>query len=110
MKKSAFLFFSLFLSSLFAFVVTGQEPVKVKRLSSPITFDGYPYEAAWSDIPMFEMTQNQPNFGEQPSEQSEIMIAYDDQYLWVGARLFMQDATKIVATSKQRDEMSRSSD
>ena len=110
MKKAAFLFFSLFLSSALLTLATGQEPVKVKRLTSPVDFDGYPYEAAWNDIPYFEMTQNRPNFGVEPSERSEVMIAYDDQYLWIGARLFMQDATKIVATSKQRDAISRSSD
>ena len=32
-------------------------------------------------------------------------MAYDDEYIWVGARLFMKDASKITFKSKERDEL-----
>ncbi|MBN1158695.1 MAG: hypothetical protein JXA61_04890, partial [Bacteroidales bacterium] len=41
-----------------------------------------------------------------PIEKSEIMITYDNEYVWIGARLYMQDATKIEITSKKRDDTS----
>ncbi len=88
----------------------GQQPVKIQRLSAPVEFDGRPFEEAWNGLEYFTMVQNRPNFGQQPTERSEVMIAYDDQYVWIGARLYMQDASKIVAASKKRDEYSRNSD
>ncbi|MBN2480784.1 MAG: carbohydrate binding family 9 domain-containing protein [Bacteroidales bacterium] len=110
MKRLISLSFIVLLSVCAAHHLIGQDAVKITRLSSPVEFDGYPYEEAWNNIEYFTLTQNRPNYGAEPSERSEIMIAYDDEFLWVGARLFMQDATQIVATSKKRDEMSRSSD
>ena len=90
--------------------VSGQDATSIKRLSSPVEFDGMPNEAAWNGLDFFPMTMARPNFGLAPTERSEVMITYDDQYLWVGARLFTKDASKIRATSKKRDEQSRNSD
>jgi len=102
----------LFLSITFTGVlhVNAQVNTKIQRLQSHVEFDGIPDEEAWNGIDYFPLTMNRPNFGLEPSERSEVMIAYDDQFLWVGARLFMNDATKIVATIKKRDETGRSSD
>lgn len=104
------LYFMLLLSTCFFLEGTGQDAVKIARLSGQVEFDGYPYEEAWNGLEYFPLTMHRPNYGTEPSEKSEVMIAYDTEYLWIGARLFMSDATKIIATSKSRDEMSRSSD
>jgi hypothetical protein len=82
----------------------GQEAVSIKHLTSPIEFDGVPKEAAWSELEMFPMTMHRPNFGSDPSEVSDIRIGYDDLYLWVGASLYMRDATKIFDATKKRDD------
>ena len=84
---------------------TGQEPVQIKRLSSAIVFDGIPNESACETMDQFPMTMHRPNFGNEPSEQSDVRIGYDDEFLWVGASLYMKDASKIFAATKKRDEM-----
>ncbi len=81
-----------------------QETVRINRLTSTVEFDGIPDEAAWEVLSNFPLTMHKPNFGSQPSELSEVMIGYDDQFLWIGARLFMEDASKIFTVSKKRDE------
>jgi hypothetical protein len=82
-----------------------QDPVKIKRLAEPVTFDGNPFEKAWSTVVMYPLTGHRPNYGKDPSEKTEVMVGYDDTYLWIGARLFMNDATKIFAVTKKRDDM-----
>lgn len=82
----------------------GQAPVKIKRITSPVAFDGMPFEAAWKSADPFTLVMHRPDFGQLPSEQSEVRIGYDNEYLWVGASLFMKDASKIFAATKKRDE------
>jgi hypothetical protein len=76
----------LFLSIMFTGVlhVNAQVNTKIQRLQSQVEFDGIPDEEAWNGIDYFPLTMNRPNFGLEPSERSEVMIAYDDQFLWVG--------------------------
>ncbi|MEA3461992.1 MAG: DUF5916 domain-containing protein, partial [Bacteroidota bacterium] len=58
----------------------------------------------------FPMIVHTPNYGAEPSELSEVMVGYDQNYLWIGARLFSKDPDNITSTSKKRDERSRNSD
>jgi hypothetical protein len=81
-----------------------QEPVRIKRLAETVTFDGMPSENAWNTLDQFTMTMHKPNFNALPSEKSEVMIGYDDEFLWVGARLYVKDVSKIFATTRKRDE------
>ena len=88
----------------------GQEKVEIQRLSSEVNFDGKVDEQAWDALPRLNMTQNQPTFGIEPTEESDIRVGYDNTYLWIGARLYMKDASKIVATTKKRDDLPSNSD
>jgi hypothetical protein len=85
--------------------IFSQDAVKIKRITSPIDFDGIPKEAAWETADLFPLTMHKPNYGVPPSEKSEIRIGYDDEFLWIGASLYMQDASKIFAVTKKRDEI-----
>ena len=88
------------LSDLFA-----QQTVQIRRLNAPIEFDGSPVEPAWQSLGKFDLTMHRPNYMNQPSEASNIRIGYDDEFLWVGASLYMSDPRDIYAASKKRDEM-----
>ena len=81
-----------------------QQPVKIKRLSAPVEFDGRPVEPVWKTLENFELTMHRPNFMNQPSEASDVRIGYDDEFLWIGASLYMRDPKRIYAASKKRDE------
>lgn len=108
--RNNLLFVYIILFQVLSISLSAAEPVKIFHLWENIEFDGLPFEDAWTDAEMFPLVIHQPNFGTEPSETSEVMIAYDNDFLWVGARLFTKDASTIRSTSKKRDEHSRNSD
>jgi hypothetical protein len=87
-----------------------QNPVAINHKKGTVDFDGRPDEEAWNDASVFPLIEHSPNYGTDPSELSKVMIMYDQQYLWIGAKLYSKDPKDISATSKKRDEESRNSD
>jgi hypothetical protein len=86
------------------------EPIKIQRITSPVVLDGLSNEAAWEGIGSLPMVMRVPNFGSAPSERTEILIGYDDDYLYVAGRLYDSVPSKIQATSFKRDIWSYASD
>jgi hypothetical protein len=56
------------------------------------------------------MTMYQPVFGKEPTEETDVRIGYDDNYLYVGGRMYFKDAGMIQSTSFKRDYMGMGSD
>jgi hypothetical protein len=79
----------------------GQEPWPLPRLEGPIRLDGVPDEPAWSTIEPVPMVSFQPVAGLPPSEPTDIRVAYDSGYLYVGA--VMLDAGGVRYHSLTRD-------
>jgi hypothetical protein len=104
------IFFAFLLLFYTVHALDAGEPVESGRRLLALEFDGLPFEPAWDHAQLFTLSMHRPNFGSSPSEQSEVMILYDTEYLWVGARLFTKDPGTIRSTSKKRDELSRNSD
>ncbi|MFG1690751.1 DUF5916 domain-containing protein [Gemmatimonadota bacterium] len=77
--------------------------IPLPRLTGPITLDGVGDEAAWAEIPVLTMTQHEPIFGAEPTERSVIRVAYDREYLYVGAYLYDREPDRIQATTLYRD-------
>ncbi len=73
------------------------------RINGPVTLDGMSDEPAWDGIRPFSFVQMEPNFGIEPSEPTEVLVAYDDRYLYMAGRLFDREPEKIFSNSKQRD-------
>jgi hypothetical protein len=84
--------------------------VIIPRLADSVSFDGRPFEKAWDSVPPLPMIMHSPVFGKPVTERSEIMVAHDDRFIWVGARLFDRDPSKIQVASKKRDEVAGQSD
>ena len=105
MRKALPMIILLVAISSFNTDLIGQEAVKIKRITGIIEFDGIPDEAAWQTLEIFPLTMNKPNFGLEPSEKSEVRIGYDNGFLWIGASLYMNDASRIFSVTKKRDEM-----
>jgi hypothetical protein len=82
----------------------------VPRLSGPITLDGSSDEPAWQQVAPFALVQHSPNFGSPPSEKTEFLVGFDDEYLYVAGRLYDQEPGKIQAYTKKRDTMNPSND
>jgi hypothetical protein len=60
-------------------------PVLIRRLSKSVTLDGHMDEDAWQEATLLSLIMQTPHFGEQPSEKSEILVGFDDDYIYFGA-------------------------
>jgi len=87
-----------------------QEPLVIPKIKSDIDFDGSPFEEVWSQIETLPVAMFMPNFGDQPTEKTEIRIFYNDTYVYVSGRLYTKDASSIRNTTKKRDEFGGNSD
>ena len=87
-----------------------QTPVVIRRLIEPAAFDGLSDDEVWKGVPVLPMVMMMPNFGFPPSERSEVLVGFDDEFFWVAARLYDLEPAKIQARSKKRDIQEASSD
>lgn len=94
----------------YCFSIKAEEAISVGPFTRAIEFDGMPEEEAWHDATLLPLTMHTPVFGQDPSEQSEVLLGYDDDYLYLAGRLFDADPTKIMANTKKRDAMVGSTD
>jgi hypothetical protein len=76
------------------------------RLSEPIVFDGNVDEPAWDAVPSLPLTVYQPTYGAEPTERTEIRVAYDDEYLYVGGRLYASTPDVVAVKTLYRDRYS----
>lgn len=97
----------LLIQTLFLF---SQDQLHIQRLEGEIKFDGIVNDASWQKISPLNMVMHTPVFGNQPTEKSEIMICYDNTYLYVGARLYDSNSSEMLISSKKRDESEVSSE
>jgi len=78
--------------------------------SGPITLDGRLDEAAWAAAePATSFRQNDPHEGEPASQRTEIRIIYDEEALYLGARMFDSLGASGVRTQLARRDASYSS-
>ncbi|MFC1501964.1 DUF5916 domain-containing protein [bacterium] len=86
-----------------------REKVKVKvqaiRLNGTVTVDGHLTESVWkkSQSCISEFIQSDPIEGAEPTQKTEVMIAYDDRALYIGARMYDTSPDSIIARLGRRD-------
>ncbi|MBN1294708.1 MAG: carbohydrate binding family 9 domain-containing protein [Candidatus Latescibacteria bacterium] len=90
--------------------VSNRTSITAHRVESPIRLDGLSNEEAWEGSEPFPVVMQVPHFGAEPSERTEILIAYDDEYLYVAGRCFDSEPDAIHATTFKRDDNDESSD
>jgi hypothetical protein len=73
-----------------------------------VAVDGALGDVAWRAAPVItDFVQKQPKEGTEPTERTEIRLVYDDGALYVGARMFAKDPSKIQAPVGRRDNISQ---
>ncbi len=87
-----------------------QERITIPKIQGEIKFDGIVDDSCWLNIKPLPMVMHTPTFDNQPSEKSEVMICYDNTYLYVGARLYDSNPSDMLISSKKRDESEVSSE
>jgi len=77
---------------------------RVTRAPRPPVIDGRLTDEVWAAAEVLsDFTQVDPDEGQPATERTEIRILYDDTALYVGARLFDRQATKISRRLATRD-------
>ncbi|MCH7475339.1 MAG: carbohydrate binding family 9 domain-containing protein [Gemmatimonadetes bacterium] len=76
------------------------------RLSGPIVLDGVIDEPAWQQVPPLPMTVYTPTYQGPFTERTEILVAYDDDYLYMAGRLYDSDPAGVRANTLYRDQYS----
>ncbi|MDZ7781061.1 MAG: DUF5916 domain-containing protein [Gemmatimonadota bacterium] len=77
--------------------------VDLPRLTGPVTLDGMPDEAAWDRVEPLPLTMYQPTFRGESDREIELLVAYDDDAIYVAGRLYHDDPSRIGAFSFTRD-------
>ena len=65
--------------------VSGQDRYVLNRLGGEIEFDGIINESAWDSIEPLPMIMFNPVYGIEPTEETKLRIAYDNDYLYMSA-------------------------
>ena len=81
------------------------------RITTPPEIDGVLDEPLWADVPPIgDMVQVDPDEGAPPTERTEIRIAFDDENLYLGIRLFDRDPSALIAKQMVLDANMTSDD
>jgi len=75
--------------------------VKISDLN--IQLDGKLSEPVWQTKPVNEFIQRDPNEGDKASEPTNVWVAYDNEYIYVAARLYDSKPELIDASLTRRD-------
>jgi len=95
----------------YSFAVTeNEEKWEILKTTEIIHFDGVCDEGLWDKIRMIPVQMYRPNHGLNPTERSEIFITFDEDFFYVGARLFYENGAEITVTTKKRDGADGGSD
>jgi hypothetical protein len=90
--------------------IQAQEPLIIARITEKITLDGLVNESVWQKIKPLPVVMYIPNNGQEPTERTEIFLAYDDDNLYIASRFYDSEPDKIQYPSKKRDEGKQTSD
>ncbi|HVT40213.1 MAG TPA: DUF5916 domain-containing protein [Gemmatimonadaceae bacterium] len=81
------------------------------RRSGPIAIDGRLDEAAWKDAtPVTDFTQIDPEMGKPASQRTEMRFLFDDDAIYIGAKMYDTEGSKGVRTSLVRRDQQFNSD
>ena len=87
----------------------GQKSVRVVRTDTPPVIDGNLGDPVWARAAVVDdLHQTDPVEYAEPSEHTEIYVLYDDDALYVAARLYDADRDRITANNmRQNDEIAQ---
>ena len=103
--------FVTFASFLVTFVIVGspvfaqdRPTLHAVRTPTPVRIDGRLDDVAWQQaIPVTGFIQRLPDQGRPARQQTELRVAYDDDAMYVGARLLDDEPARIVRRLTRRD-------
>jgi hypothetical protein len=73
------------------------------RVQEKIHIDGILSETIWHSPGYTDITQQEPDQGEKPSQRSEVWVAYDDEAIYFAAKYYDNHPDSIMARLVRRD-------
>ncbi len=100
----------LFLVSLFIClpIFASSQPVKAYKVNGRIVIDGKLTEDVWEKPSASGFIQRDPDEGKPASQETEIWMAYDEKYIYFGARMHDKEAHLINKSLMRRDNYENS--
>jgi len=89
-------------------IVGDSKTVTAVRLNSPFIIDGKLTEDLYAKPGNDKFTQREPDEGATPSQRTEFWIAYDDNALYVSARMYDSSPDSITGLLARRDNSPKS--
>jgi hypothetical protein len=81
----------------------GQKSVRIARTATPPVIDGVLDDAVWQNAAFIDdLHQVNPVEYAEPSEHTEIWLLYDDDALYIGAKLYSPDPSRITADTMRQ--------
>ncbi|MDD8017440.1 MAG: DUF5916 domain-containing protein [Bacteroidota bacterium] len=90
----------------FSFTSSAQflQSVRAVKLTEPIILDGKLTESVWKSVPpITEFKQREPEQDSAASERTEVWIAYSEDALYIGARMYDSHPDSIMKVLSRRD-------
>ena len=84
-----------------------QEPLQLTYLTESIQIDGLSNEPQWQRIQPLPLIMYKPTYKGEPTEKTEIRIAYDKDYLYCSACCYDANPSGIRVNSLYRDRLSK---
>ena len=79
-------------------------PVIAVRLTEPVNIDGVLSEPVWhNEYAVTDFKMRDPNEGAEPSQRTEVRVAYDDDAIYVGARCYDAHPESLLVRLSRRD-------
>ncbi|HPG38920.1 MAG TPA: DUF5916 domain-containing protein [bacterium] len=89
--------------------IENKPPMHAVRLAEPVNIDGKLDEQVWqNEFGYDNFTQLEPKEGEPATERTVARIAYDDEALYIGLRMYDSAPDSIVARLCRRDDGNKS--
>lgn len=108
-----YLFFFFLIHNAFGFDTKKPKSLVANRIQEKPMIDGKIEENLWFNQAKFysgQFTQIEPNNGELSEQQTEIRIVYNDQSIYIAARMFDTQADSILKQFGPRDSRGQNSD
>ncbi|MDH3424375.1 MAG: hypothetical protein OEN00_15385, partial [Gemmatimonadota bacterium] len=81
----------------------GELPLALPRVERGIRIDGLLDEPQWANAVRLQGVQQLPDFGAEPTQRGDFLLAHDGQYLYLGCIMYETDPSLIRITTLQRD-------
>ncbi|MCY3550388.1 MAG: DUF5916 domain-containing protein [Candidatus Poribacteria bacterium] len=88
-------------------IANAQEPLQLTYLTESIQIDGLSDEPGWQQIEPLPVIMYKPTYRGEPTEKTEIRVAYDRDYLYCSAQCYDTNPSKVRVNSLYRDRSSK---